>query len=298
MRKQALKNDPTKIDCIIYHAKCRDGFGAAWSAWKLLGNKAEYIPASHGDTPPDVTGKNVAILDFSYKNEVIKKMTKQAKSLIVIDHHKSAMLDLHDIPNAYFDMNHSGAMLAWYFFHPEKEAPRLISYIEDRDLWKWELPNSKEFSAALDMIPFDFDAFCQLEDDSIFDDTCDRGSHILAYSNIAVKKISRQATMRVWEGKRVYVVNSSRWMSEIGNYLSPECDFVVIWYFDHDRQEYRASLRSLYEHIDCSEIAKRFGGGGHKKAAGFALSKKIHIDDIFASDLATVSHPTPDKGEF
>ena len=277
-----MKLDPASIDLVIYHAKCSDGFGAAWSAWKLLGNKSEYYAATHGDPPPDVKGKNVAILDFSYSNATTKQMIEDAENLIIIDHHKSAMVELHDVTNTIFDMKHSGAMLSWNFFHPGKEPPKFIRYIEDRDLWKWELPYSKEFAAAFDMVPFDFEKFDEFEDDSAFDDACKRGSYILAYSKSVIKKVSDQATLREWQGKKIYLVNSPHWMSEIGNKLAPDCDFVVIWWFDHDRLECRVSLRAFHEDTDVSEIAKKFDGGGHKKAAGFRLPKNTHIDDIFS----------------
>ena len=68
--------EPSSINCIIYHADCTDGFGAAYSAWKCLGNRAEYHACKHGTTPPDVKGKVVAILDFSYDNATTKKMIK------------------------------------------------------------------------------------------------------------------------------------------------------------------------------------------------------------------------------
>ncbi len=277
-----MKIDPASIDCVIYHANCSDGFGSAFSAWKLLGNKAEYHPAVHGDPPPDVTGKTVAILDFSYDNETIKGMIEQAENLIIIDHHKSAMVELHDITNTKFDLSHSGAILSWNFFHPGKEPPKFLRYIEDRDLWSWTLPYSREFSAAFDMVPFEFEAFTEFEDDSTFDDACKRGAYILAYSKTVIKKVSDQATLRTWNGKKIYIVNASHWMSEIGNRLAPDCDFVVIWYFDHDRAEYRVSLRAFHEDTDVSEIAKKFGGGGHKKAAGFSTPKGTHMDDVFA----------------
>jgi len=279
-----MKCEPQNIDFVIYHAHCSDGFGAAWSAWKLLGNKAEYYPATHGDAPPDVKGKNVAILDFSYDNQTVKKMISEAKSLIVIDHHKSAMVDLHDIPNTHFDMSHSGARLAWDFFHPGRNPPKFIDYIEDRDLWKWDLAYSKEFAAAFAMVPFEFEAFTEFEDDSVFQKACKKGSYILAYSKTVVKKVADRATLRICDGKKVYIVNSSHWMSEIGSRLSTDCDYAVIWYYDHSRQEYRVSLRSFHEDVDVSEIAKKYGGGGHKKAAGFSLTKDKHIDDIFCND--------------
>ena len=273
--------EPSSVNCVIYHADCTDGFGSAYAAWKLLGNRAEYHACKHGTPPPDVTGKVVAILDFSYNNATTKKMIELAKGLIIIDHHKSAIVELHDISNTQFDMNHSGARLAWDFFHPGKEAPKFINYIEDRDLWKWELPYSKEFSAAFDMVPFEFEEFEKFEDDSVFDDAVKRGSYILAYSKTVVKKVCDKAVHRKYEGMDVMVVNSSHWMSEIGARLSPDCDFAMIWYYDHEDQQIKVSLRAFHEHIDVSEISKKYGGGGYKKAAGFQLPGDARVDDIF-----------------
>ena len=273
--------EPSSVDCVIYHANCTDGFGSAFSAWKLLGNRAEYYACTHGSKPPNVKGKNVVILDFSFDNKTTKKLIKDSNNLLVIDHHKSAMVELHDISNTIFDMSKSGATMAWEFFHPGKESPKFIQYITDRDLWKWELPYSKEFSAAFDMVPFEFEEFEKFEDDSVFDDAVKRGSFILAYSKTVVKKVCEKAVSRKYKGMDVLVVNSSHWMSEIGAKLSPDCDFALIWYYDHDDQHTRVSLRSFHDHVDVSEIAKDFKGGGHRKAAGFTLIKDKHIDDIF-----------------
>ena len=273
--------DPSSVDLVIYHADCTDGFGSAYSAWRCLGNRATYVACKHGAQPPDVKDKNVVILDFSFDNATTKKMIEDAAGLMVIDHHKSAIVELHDISNTHFDMTHSGARLSWDFFHPGKEPPKFINYIEDRDLWKWVLPYSKEFSAAFDMVPFDFEEFEKFEDDSVFDDAVKRGSFILAYSKTVVKKVCDKASPRKYEGKDVLVVNSSHWMSEIGARLSPDCDFAMIWYFDHEDKKIKVSLRSFHDHVDVSEISKKFGGGGHKKAAGFTLPGDALVDDIF-----------------
>jgi len=273
--------EPSAVDCVIYHAECTDGFGSAYSAWKLLGNRAEYHACKHGSPPPDVKGKNVVILDFSFDNLTTKRMIEDAAALVVIDHHKTAIVELHDISNAIFDMSHSGTILSWNFFHPGKDPPKFLAYIEDRDLWKWELPYSKEFSAAFDMIPFEFEEFEKFEDDSVFDDAAKRGSYILAYSKTVVKKVSEQAQPRKMGGKDVLVVNSSHWMSEIGARLAPDCDFALIWYWDHDAGNTKVSLRAFHEMVDVAEISKQFGGGGHKKAAGFQLPKSKHIEDLF-----------------
>ncbi len=273
--------EPSQVDVVIYHADCTDGFGAAYSAWKQLGNRAEYHACKHGIKPPNVKGKNVVILDFSFDNATTKKMIEEANALLVIDHHKSAMVELHDISNTHFDMTKSGAMLAWEYFHPGKEPPKFVKYIQDRDLWTWELEYSKEFSAAFDMVPFEFEEFEKFEDDSVFDDACKRGSYILAYSKTVVKKVCEKAQSRKLNGKDVLVVNASHWMSEIGARLAPDCDFAMIWYWDHAAQHTKVSLRAFHDAVDVSEISKKFGGGGHKKAAGFQLPKNKHVEDLF-----------------
>lgn len=273
--------DPGSVDLVIYHANCTDGFGAAYAAWKLLGDRAEYHAAKHGEPPPDVSGRSVVVLDFSYDNSTTKRLMKEAKSFLIIDHHKSAVVELHDVSCTRFDMNHSGAMLSWKFFHPGKEAPRMIKFIEDRDLWKWEIPYSKEFAAAFDMVPYDFEEFDKYLDDSAVDNAQERGAYILAYSKTVISKIAKQAVLRKMNGKDVLVVNSPHWMSEIGAALSPKCDFAVIWYYDHETRQVKVSLRAHHEDSDVSEVAKKYGGGGHRKAAGFSLPANVNIETIF-----------------
>ena len=110
------KPNPNEVEMVLYHANCSDGFGAAWAAWKLLGSKAKYIACKHGSPPPDVTGKNVAICDFSFNNATTKKMIQDANSLVILDHHKSAVVELHDIPEAiesFWGCNHMEIFPSW-----------------------------------------------------------------------------------------------------------------------------------------------------------------------------------------
>ena len=148
------------------------------------------------------------------------------------------------------------------------------------------------------MVPWNFDEYEKFEDDSVFDDAVKRGSYILAYSKTVIKKVCDKATKRKYKDHDVMVVNSSHWMSEIGATLAKDCDFAMIWYYDHDSCIYKCSLRAFHDTMDVSEIAKSFGGGGHRKAAGFVLPKSTHPDSIFDVDDDSSEENVLPEGEY
>ncbi len=258
-------NQPKQL--IIYHAACADGFGAAWSAWKKFGDAAEYFPAHHGSEAPDVTGRIVSIVDFSYKRSVLVRMHAQAESLIVLDHHKSAEEDLKGLDFAHFDLDSSGAMLAWRHWHSEVEVPELIAYVQDKDLWNWDLDQSKEVNAALASYPMDFEVWSSLDVDQLREE----GAAILRYQTQLVIEISTHVGRQQIAGHDVPCVNAPILQSFVGNHLAAGEAFAAIW-FEREDGVRRYSLRSSPPHgIDVAEIAARFGGGGHPSASGFAL---------------------------
>lgn len=187
----------------IYHFPCQDGFGAAWAMRKLMPKaNIEFFPAKYGDAPPDVTGRIVYMLDFSYSREIIADMLQKAQRLLILDHHESALKNLIGLDAgdpAYFgrtgqvgaateykdgmrfwmsdgghivlDMDHSGAGMAWDYFsnlmklHMDdipQPRPQLINHIEDRDLWKFKLRWTKEISAAVFSFEYDFEVWNKL----------------------------------------------------------------------------------------------------------------------------------------
>ena len=122
---------------VWYHANCADGFGAAWSAWKILGDEANYQPVRHGDPIPEVhSAMRLAIVDFAYRRDQLLEIAEKVDTLIVLDHHRSAAKDLDGLDFARFDLNKSGARMAWEYWHPGVELPDLLAYVEDRDLWR------------------------------------------------------------------------------------------------------------------------------------------------------------------
>jgi oligoribonuclease NrnB/cAMP/cGMP phosphodiesterase (DHH superfamily) len=123
----------------IYHGGCDDGFGAAYAVWKKFGYEVEYYPATHGGPIPDVNDRDVIMVDFSYKRNVLLQLIGKCKSMVILDHHKTAEADLDGLEDPkltlVFDMQRSGATIAWDHFHPDTPRPVLIRYVEDRDLW-------------------------------------------------------------------------------------------------------------------------------------------------------------------
>ena len=112
----------------IYHGNCPDGFGAAWAVRHALGDGVEFYKGIHEQSPPNVRGMDVLLVDFSYKKDVLENMLKTAVSITILDHHISAEKELADLlssgkVNGLFDMNKSGAMLAWEWFNPGTAAP-------------------------------------------------------------------------------------------------------------------------------------------------------------------------------
>ena len=147
---------------VIYHGKCADGFAAAWCFWDQYKDQYEYHAGVYGKEPPDVTDRLVFMVDFSYKRDVVEQMIKKAKSVVLIDHHKTAIEDLADLPglNFYTDLERSGATLAWAFLNSDKdisERPLLLGHIEDRDLWRFKLSGTREIQSFVFSHEYDFE---------------------------------------------------------------------------------------------------------------------------------------------
>lgn len=277
---------PEDVDLVIYHKGCNDGFGAAFAAWLTLGDRAQYVPAQYGDSPPDVTGKSVLIADFSYRRDDLLRMAESAKSILVLDHHKSAMEDLQGLSFARFDVSCSGAMLTWEFFHPDEHPPMLIRYIQDRDLWQWRLPDSREFSAGLMGVPHTFEAYNGCMRDSAVRSLINTGTAIVGYTDREVERICKHAAarrLRAAPHLTCRVVNSGVLQSEVGDRLCRDADVAVVWNMDHRTQTWRVSMRSR-EGVDLTGIARSYNGGGHARAAGFSLGGGEHIEGIFCDE--------------
>ena len=157
---------PQKPNVVLYHAECMDGFGAAWALWKRF-PQARFVPVKHGFPQPEgLDDQHVVMVDFSYHRDDILALADRTASLQILDHHITAEAALADLPFAYFDMDRSGAVLAWEWAHTQP-IPWLLQYVQDKDLWHWQLPHSREISAALASYPFDFATWEQFQFDTL-----------------------------------------------------------------------------------------------------------------------------------
>lgn len=270
---------------IIFHAHCLDGFGAAYAAWLYFDHgDCELHPASHGKEHPECDGRKVYILDFSYRRHVMEELCERAESVIVIDHHISAFKDMQGLDDEVanltldFNMERSGAILAWQFFHPEKELPDLLLDVEDRDIWKFERTGSADRTSALMSYKFDMAQWHQWCRDSATYHHLDReGAAINRFRRQMIERHKKRAIMGKIAGHTVPIVNCpSEIISELVGELSIGHPFAAGF---QDSEEKRSwSLRSDGDDgEDVSQIASAFGGGGHKNAAGFATSQHCNF---------------------
>jgi hypothetical protein len=288
---------------VLYHAACRDGFCAAWVMSKLLGTDAEYRAVQYGSTPPEVLGRLVFLVDFSYPRPQLEHMATQAAALTILDHHQTAAAALDGFEEAMrargervrcvFDMGHSGATIARDFVNERSRAgdgPQAIDYqppgdlmasentiadyVADRDLWRWALPDSRDINAWIAALPFEFSAW---DDAEILLES--KRALAVSFGRVCLQK-TRQYVAEVAKNVRfvefypyagVPCVNAPQVdISELLEALLDTFGTIALGWFLRADGQVQVSIRTRGD-IDASEMAKRYGGGGHKNAAGFQI---------------------------
>lgn len=295
-----------KPDVCFYHFPCDDGFASAWIVRKKWPDVALF-GTNYGLPLPtvDLTGKHLLIADFSYKPDVLAKLGNLAASIVILDHHKTAEADLADFkvgvsPSAKFaaadmegmfrdlaeidrppivarfEMDRSGASLTWEFCFPDEPMPALIAHVEDRDLWRMALQNTRSISLLLRSYPYDFtvwdDLAKTLESHPALVVTEARG--IERFFDRKLAEIIPTATLKdIGKWKGVPVAHAPyAFASDLAHELLkeyPTAPFAAVVVDAYGARTY--SLRSEDSREDVSEVAKSFGGGGHRNAAGFRV---------------------------
>lgn len=318
----------------LYHAECPDGFGAAYAAWRRYGDQAAYLPMRHGQPWPTeaVAGRDVFILDFSFPPAELLAMAGVARSVFLLDHHETARqawagqlaadpgqgnLFLHrhpDLPlTVAFDLEKSGARLAWEHFHPDEPAPLAIAHIEDLDLWRFRLPGTRPFCRALRLQPYDFGVWdgivrgADSPESGLYREMVSQGETIDRFCALEVERLATSAlvmpvtlkgepidplqalrhglpvitdTDGSWRAVSGLAINASAlFASDLGDHLARQSgSFGLIWQLSGNG-DVRGSLRASGR-IDVAVIAQNYGGGGHPNAAGFRIPLQRFMDEV------------------
>lgn len=282
-----------KPDICIYHFPCDDGFAAAWVVNRKWSD-VDFRPCNYGMKAPadGIDNKNILIADFSFKPDTLKAMAERAASVVVLDHHKTAqedlgefitdpmrcdVLDTHSFPPtgplANFDMTRCGSLMTWDFCFPNQPAPMMLRHIDDRDRWIFAYPETRTLSLYIRSFPFEFEAW----DEFMIDSGDNRGA-ILAeakaierYYNRRISELCEMAEDKVIGNHVVPVVNAPfAFASDCAHELltlHPDAPFAATYYESYGGRSY--SLRSSDDRVDVSEVARSYGGGGHRNSAGF-----------------------------
>lgn len=252
---------------MFYHAGCNDGFCAALIASRVWPT-AQFIPVHYYDVPPDVTGERVLILDFCFDEPTMARLKSQARLLEVLDHHEGR----REITQKYglYSDNKSGAMMAWEWFNPHSPAPDFVQYIQDYDLWKFEMFNSREWSAGINVYPRTFEIWedlWRMKSHQIVE----KGEVAILYEQKLVDSICKHAVTRKIFGYEVPCVNTPVLVDLVGEQLCQGKWFSASYYDRADGMR-KWSLRSMADNsgVDVKTLALTIpGGGGHRNAAGF-----------------------------
>lgn len=274
---------------VIYHGHCRDGFCSAWVASRFL-EDAEFFAADYGTEPPLnlIAGRDVYVLDFCYPREDMDTIAGLAMRLVVLDHHKTAQEALRDFQcddvRVIFDMERSGAGITWDWFSERTDqtrgAPRpwLVDYVEDRDLWRFKLRDSEMVNAFVSTLSFEFHSWSYALNLGL-DEAVSRGAICQHKTRQYIREVlAANAQLVEFDGETVPLVNAPQVdISELVRELLDQTDDApfALGFWQRGDGKFAYSLRSN-EGFDVSEVAKRYGGGGHAQAAGFVSDEILH----------------------
>lgn len=225
--------------------------------------------------------------------------------MVILDHHKTAQADLAEFtvelcgsakfvagdldgifrdleelgrPRcvAHFDMQRSGARLTWDFCFPDDAPPELIRYIEDRDLWRFALPETRRFSLFLRSFPYDLEEWndVALALAGSGDACLAQAAAVERFYDRKLAEMVPTATLRKigrWDGVPTAHAPYA-FASDLAHELlrqRPEAPFAAVVVDAYGSRTW--SLRSEDGRQDVSEVARQFGGGGHRNAAGFRV---------------------------
>jgi hypothetical protein len=267
-----MSDPPMPRPLCIFHKNCLDGCGAA-AVVKRREPDCEFLPMQYSQPPPQVLGRKVYIVDFGLPVAEMRAARAQAAEVIWIDHHASQLPVRAQLGWGTLDTSECGTSLTWKCLFPDQPPPPVVAYIKDKDLWRWELPDSRAIAEGL-LATFHDRAF-----DGILEADLAEMARI---GRPALEARAARVAEAVKEGivverpyglagVRALALRCHRDQNAIGEQATLPVSAgglgydLAILYYRKSTGIWVHSLRS--QHVDCAAIAAARGGGGHPTSA-------------------------------
>lgn len=283
-----LKMLDNKLTILVYYHDDNDGLCSAAVAGNYYDRNKfsiKFVPINYGKESWSQEEINAAekvwLLDFA-SDEMNKFVKACGSKLIWIDHHRTAMEKYPDIWNSseipgIRSIEEAACVLTWKFTHPEHALPAAVAYLGDKDMWRFEYAETRAFSAGFSlMVKTPDDAIWDVLLGSEYEDTVNKmmsiGELLLESQSYKIQKAFERGVDCVFHNWKARLVNTTGSVSELGEFIykKPEYDIAIMWQAVENMVVF--SLRSDSgnpDSPDCAEIARQYGGGGHRNAAGF-----------------------------
>lgn len=292
-----IKNSKTAL--VIYHRSDLDGVASAaiaYQYYKEKGYKVVLNGWTYGDEILfDSAGADaILVADVSFGGDhetIMNKWMDEGKDVVWCDHHKTAIFNFATcrlVPGKR-KVGVAACELVWEYLYPEEEVPELIKYLSTYDVWDkeryyWDDVIALQYGVrarvglnVLDMIKLLYDGYD-------IKDLMESGRNILRFLS---NKNREECVQFGFAGKvcgyTAICMNTLEFNST--SFESRAYDFdLMVPFAVLPNGKVRFSLYTASPDIDCSEIARSFGGGGHKGAAGFILDVQDDRVGVFFKD--------------
>ncbi len=266
---------------ILYHDDF-DGVCSAAIAWRKFEKEAMLFTLNYHELFPFsqlTQNDEIWLLDYSISVEDMVKLMEITKNINWIDHHKSS-LGMYPEIIGIRNGDKSACELTWEYLNPKLPMSWAIKYIGDRDIWAWKFGDAtRHFYNGLQMEKDSMNPKAEVWDillatsskssDEYLDDMMHEGMIIEKYKMLVNKQlVDKWAYQIEFEGHECLAINCSNTIDRLSNTML-ECGKKICIIYIFTGEKYNVSLFSNDADIDVEIIAKKYGGGGHKGAAGF-----------------------------
>lgn len=229
--------------------------------------------------------ETIYIVDFSISPDDMLKMFNITKNIIWIDHHQTAIKKYNGFPYKITGIrgndDESGCLLTWKWFNQDKKIPLFVNLIDDWDTWKHKDILSEPFIIAFNSednnYPSNFDFWSSLEKYDNVKIMVNNGLQMIKYRSGYSKSVNKHIGSEIcFEGLKIFASNiphaNSTYFSSIDK---NKYDAFMPYYYDLNKRLWTYSLYSCKPEVDVGSICAKYGGGGHKNAAGFSSKELI-----------------------